>query len=870
MSMSQDSLQRLSTLPWFLVSAPDTKDNDLGRDELFDVVENAVRHNPLTVIEAPSGFGKTTTLALWVKRRRDPTAWMSLGRDVGDTVQLLSYLMGSLIHLYPDSVPLESLTVQLHDGIGNLEDTIASLIDAVPDTQTTVVIDEAQKSSREALTDLIVPLARYSRGRLRFVLSGTSSLSTWLAKELAKGHAHRLPSTDLPFTPEEVRELVSMRGSDPANAEQLWSETAGWPVAIQLLLQPNTETRAPIDFRAHINPSVLTDYIDSEILAVLRPELRQFILDAVVCELLSPSLVRQIVKNPRAGSLLEECRVLGLFLDRFLLDGEDTLYRWHGIFAQSCREIAERNDPERFREVHRRAAEWMAKHYPAEAIHHAIATGDPDFTLRMFEEVWLQMVTGGHLTILETRCLDLPRDIAGTAPILYIRAACRDMAGDPESALVLINKADALSEDLAEERAESATITRAFATLLIVSGYEELESALENVEELLSNARLSQSQHIHGTFLAGWTRIRLRSKPQLAIKLLASAAESAQRAGFKTIARRASTTSALALAFAGHLKSAKQILGGLVTDEKTQGFDPFDGTMNYWSSLFISYWQGDMNAVMDDARILDRAGGQASSNAGMGRIYFACAAALDGRGSLDEASRLLEKVSDDVEHGVPWPAYKAISVTSLHWARGDRTAAVEALDKLGHHSGITTTLAMAADLWRRLGYPEQALRVISKIEPQLLVSYTIASIRFTEAVIAWDHGNSNRAHQLLESCLSAAVPESVCAPFLRLDDSARDLLKDHLNRGTPHAQFVAERLSEDSRVTSRPDSAPESLSAREAEVFNYLATTMTATEIADALFVSPATVRTHQRSIYRKLGVKSRREAVRAGLRDGT
>ena len=38
---------------------------------------------------------------------------------------------------------------------------------------------------------------------------------------------------------------------------------------------------------------------------------------------------------------------------------------------------------------------------------------------------------------------------------------------------------------------------------------------------------------------------------------------------------------------------------------------------------------------------------------------------------------------------------------------------------------------------------------------------------------------------------------------------------------------------------------------------------MTAEEIAAALFVSVNTVRTHQRSIYRKLGVGTRREAIK-------
>ena len=52
------------------------------------------------------------------------------------------------------------------------------------------------------------------------------------------------------------------------------------------------------------------------------------------------------------------------------------------------------------------------------------------------------------------------------------------------------------------------------------------------------------------------------------------------------------------------------------------------------------------------------------------------------------------------------------------------------------------------------------------------------------------------------------------------------------------------------------------LTARERVVLQYLPTILTASEIAADLFVSVNTVKTQQRSIYRKLGVSNRRDAV--------
>ena len=59
------------------------------------------------------------------------------------------------------------------------------------------------------------------------------------------------------------------------------------------------------------------------------------------------------------------------------------------------------------------------------------------------------------------------------------------------------------------------------------------------------------------------------------------------------------------------------------------------------------------------------------------------------------------------------------------------------------------------------------------------------------------------------------------------------------------------------------------LSDRELTVLRLLASRLTTNEIAGALFVSPNTLKSHMKSIYRKLHVNSRADAVREGQADG-
>ena len=55
------------------------------------------------------------------------------------------------------------------------------------------------------------------------------------------------------------------------------------------------------------------------------------------------------------------------------------------------------------------------------------------------------------------------------------------------------------------------------------------------------------------------------------------------------------------------------------------------------------------------------------------------------------------------------------------------------------------------------------------------------------------------------------------------------------------------------------------MSERELEVLRLLASRLTTTEIAGALYVSANTVKSHMKSIYRKLDASSRAAAVRLG-----
>ncbi|OAI38677.1 LuxR family transcriptional regulator [Planctomycetaceae bacterium SCGC AG-212-D15] len=93
------------------------------------------------------------------------------------------------------------------------------------------------------------------------------------------------------------------------------------------------------------------------------------------------------------------------------------------------------------------------------------------------------------------------------------------------------------------------------------------------------------------------------------------------------------------------------------------------------------------------------------------------------------------------------------------------------------------------------------------------------------------------------------------------DDIVR-AIHDVRSGGSPMTGYIARKVVESFRQAPASTSEAENLSPREREILNYLAQGYQYKEIAAALDISYATVRTHIERVYQKLQVCSRAQAV--------
>jgi LuxR family transcriptional regulator, maltose regulon positive regulatory protein len=138
-----------------------------------------------------------------------------------------------------------------------------------------------------------------------------------------------------------------------------------------------------------------------------------------------------------------------------------------------------------------------------------------------------------------------------------------------------------------------------------------------------------------------------------------------------------------------------------------------------------------------------------------------------------------------------------------------------------------------------------------------------------------ESGHVPAAAEELAAALELARPELLRWPFVDTPPQARRLLRTH-----PRLQVAGAWLNPSTGAQPRRDgdSAPATanrpvvvhdLSDREMEVLRYLAEMLSTAEIAATMFISVNTVRTHIRSILRKLAVSRRNQAVRRARERG-
>jgi LuxR family maltose regulon positive regulatory protein len=419
---------------------------------LLDRLHTAASKHPLTLISAPAGYGKTTLLAsLPAEFPSLSITWLALEEEDNDPAQFLASLLRAIQQLNPEfGRNTQTLFASQPDPAGDVRRIIRALInETLQDlSETWIVVDDLHLITEPAVHAALDYLLERMPPQIHLLIATRHDPPLALARLRARGQLAELRVPDLRFTDEEARFFLNEKQQlhlSPDDLAKLQSRAEGWAAGLRLLAGSLDRMASDREQAAFIQDLALTDrhvfdFLADEVLKRQEPETRTFLLDISVLTEIVPSLCTALTGLGDAQSRLEDLYRRNLFLVQ--ADKAGKAYRFHALFAEFLREHLKREDPGRFVELHRRAAEAQEASSPGRAIAHYLAAEAWKEATQTIEQASEDFLRQGLLQTLRGWIHALPASRRDERPrLLYLSGLCALHRGDLNEAMNLLEKA---------------------------------------------------------------------------------------------------------------------------------------------------------------------------------------------------------------------------------------------------------------------------------------------------------------------------------------------------------------------------------------------------------------------------------------------
>jgi LuxR family transcriptional regulator, maltose regulon positive regulatory protein len=857
------------------VVMPDPPAGLMLRPRLFELL-SAGMDGGLTLLGAPAGFGKTVLLRSWVSSARleARVAWLSLEADDNDAGRFWAYVVAALER--SGALPAGAISPPVPGGQGQLE--LGTLVNALAEIEAPAVLalDDFHEISDPTILRGVQFLIRHCPPQLRLVLAARADPRLPLHQLRTSGKLTEIRVAELAFTVDEAAELLrgqglSLRDGDVA---LLHGHTEGWAAGLRLAALTLRDHPDPARFIAEFagDDRSVADYLTGEVLARQQPAVRAMLLRTSILDRLNGPLADALTGRGDGERMLAALERAGAFV--VPLERGRAWYRYHQLFVELLRVELRHEAPETIPELHRRAAGWFAANrLPAEAARHALAAGDWQLATTVVLEHWHELVLGDP-TILRALLGLLPPELAGPDPELALGAAA-DQAGaglpaDQQVAEVRRRRLPLLVAALRLGEAWRAgdldAVAVAALEMLALLGEAGVGADRHDSARVFALTALAVAERCTGDLEAAETTLR----EGLAV---------AGRAGLERLLLDCISQLALLEATRGRLRAAERSALQALELAERQGCAKDPQMTAAHLALTVAY--GEWNDLPAAELHLEQAVAAARADtapAVVAGVAVVRAWLLQARGDLPGGLEAIAAARQDLAAWSPVPYLEgplAVREAELRLAARDAVGARVALELAEGPEGPAPAVAVAR---ARLELDEgDAKAATTTLAPWLNGSSTTPSLTLLveawllDALAARALDEPERCFRSLERALHLAEREGFRLAFVAGRGQLRGLLSAHLDSQTAHRPLVAELLEARQPV---PDQGPpgrtpeegtliEPLSERERIVLRYLTSALSNVEIATELYVSVNTVKTHIKSIYRKLDTTGRRDAVR-------
>jgi len=890
------------------------------RDRLTTLIEQATER-PVTVITAPPGAGKTVAVAGWAaaRARSRRIAWLGLDEGDRDPARFWACMTTALAAGGGAAgVPLVPRSREAAEDLpGDLVNTVRKLSGSL-----VLVIDDVHALAGSEVLPGLALLIHHAPATLRLILCGRSVPGLHLAKMRLSGALSELRGSDLACTGKEAEAYFDHLGlaGDPAQRELLLRRTEGW-MAGPRLAALIAGRDGGLDVDAIAGDPIVAEYMRDEVLDWQPPQLRDFLRRTSIAGRVTADFADWLGGERGSARVLDRLHLENSLVSR---DGQGG-YRYHPFLRQVLLDELRSERPEEVARLYSRAAQWNASQGDVIEAVRCVAeagqadSGQWDAAARVLTEAGLAGALTDRVAEFETVLGRLPAQRRADPAVAAALAMARLCRGDPDSAEAYLTLAASALDDSVPDR---LVIELWLGTLRLLSqpSPASIASCLPLAERARASAGQQPEHQAAGLlWLALGSVLLRRGELTPAVQALTAAHHQLTAAGTGGLALRARGWLAIAAALSGDLAVAAELSGRLagpgqaglalppgpaalpdlasVPSAAALSDDPAvlpDATAGCLAAIAAAQVAIDRDDLVGAARLLDDADPAAVTplpgEPDMAVLLATARARIAlAEGDVERARDLALLMRE--KYGTDGPLLSLLDFDAALRA-GDLVLAGAALQPAADNGGPARPsdrpdqVAARARLLLAEGDPAAALRLARDAARENNADKDDDGLRppptrrdrvtalLTGVIAARRSGTDAEAAKLLEEALAFAEPHDLYRPFLDAGGAVHSSIALLVAPASPVAGFAA-RVHErfvcqpSSRAAGNGSAGHEvsALTSSELAVLRLLRSYMSNQDIADTLFLSVNTVKTHLRSVYYKLGVSSRREAVERGVR---
>ncbi|BCZ45356.1 helix-turn-helix transcriptional regulator [Clostridium gelidum] len=874
------------------INIPKVKDKLVKRLALFDKLKQAIDYK-LILVTAPAGFGKSTLISSWLNfdiKNKYFVAWISFDERDSEPLIFWKYIIYSLNKIKEgivDSSFSALNSVQFNYGF---ETEILSVI--INDLfnlekELFIVLDDLYLIKNKEIYEQLKFFIRNIPSNVHVIILSRVVPEIGIAKLRATDSMLQLSQEDLSFTKEETevffKDVMNVDISD--NILIILKErTEGWAAGLQMaaLSLKNNKDEENLIQRFKGDHRYVLDYLMEEVFTLLDKETQEFLMKTSILDEMNCDLCNKVVDIKNSQYFLEKLDNENLFM--IPLDENKEWYRYHHLFKDFLRNRIDITMENILPKLYSDAANWYKENgFYSNGINFYLEAKNYSEAILMIEKIDMDLMFSGEMKKVYDWYMAIPKNKFYESIRLCMNAAwftCTD--GNYEDTEDYLKHIEAFFEINKDEEYEKYYNTE---IMIVRAMLATLEKDSNKINEYLKKAKNYSYEHnesiLHAAIsLLNGTACIYDGEVLKALEFFEESFKISKRINNYYLAVMSNRSIIISKMLKGKLYEAENQCVNLLEYLKSRNAEKIPIAGGIYNDLAEIYYEwNNLDKAKEFALKALEFGEKGEVVWVLCKSYMILTKILFANSNIEESLNYIKKAEIIVVNAKLFDLGTELQVVKQNvflrtgnfdevekWIKSESFFKLERCNiEYAYYYIAQLRYFILNDLMKEA---EETVNNLCVNFKNRKIYKVFAEVLILKSILCNKKGNIEEMLELLVKAINISYKENYLRIFLDEKEDLKSIIlreKDKFQSMLEKEQLIFLNMIIKSFEEVNCEQAfkiSEILSIREVEVLKYLKEGLSNLQIANSLFVSVNTVKTHLLNIYTKLDVHSRTEAL--------